>query len=386
MLAAENRALTQVLTPSPVYSIWKLRPPKPRGRKYNPDVGTGEVRIGTSGWNYPSGPGTWNGNFYPAAPKGGRRGRFDALAFYAEHFDTVEVNSTFYRLPDPAVTRTWAARTPSSFDFSVKLFQKFTHPGMFKRAHAPGVPHDDDSSVIPAVSRADVDAFRTAIDPLAAAGKLGALLAQFPPSFRASDDAREYLEWLLQSFKGFPVAVELRHKSWSDQTGGTLALLNEFGAAWAQIDEPKFRFSIRQNQLPNLRSLYYMRLHGRNADTWWTHTHPDERYNYLYTPEELDTFTETVNTVRKLVHRIYVYMNNHFAGKAVANAATLRHRLGQSVPGEYSDEMIAHYPFLASCVSWARSGSLFAGDGGEKGAAAGGTDMSDAEDAEPQEG
>ena len=78
-----------------------------------------------------------------------------------------------------------------------------------------------------------------------------------------------------------------------------------------------------------------MRLHGRNAEQWWTHDHPDDRYNYLYSPGEIDGFADTVATVRRLVQKIYVYLNNHFAGKAVANAATLRHRLGQPVPGEY---------------------------------------------------
>lgn len=351
----------------------------------------GEIRIGTSGWSYPSGPGTWNGIFYPSGPRGGRRAKFDELAFYAEHFDTVEVNASFYRMPDPALTQSWAARTPAGFDFSLKLFQKFTHPGMFKAAHAPGLPSDDDCHAVPAVTQADVDAFKAAIDPLAGAGKLGVLLAQFPPSFRAGDDAREYLAWLLQAFTGFPLAVELRHRSWSDKMDGTLDLLNPFGAAWAQIDEPKFRFSIRQNLLPNLRTFYYMRLHGRNAERWWTHDHPDQRYDYLYTPEEIDGFAETVTTVRRLVHTIYVYMNNHFAGKAVANAATLRHRLGQPVPGEYADEMLARYPFLASSVSWTRSHSLFDGDrvderGADVGTGEGGAPGgNDAEDAEPQE-
>jgi uncharacterized protein YecE (DUF72 family) len=194
------------------------------------------------------------------------------------------------------------------------------------------------------------------------------------------------MAWLLRAFQGIPVAVELRHKSWSDDIGGTLTLLNSVGAAWVQIDEPKFRFSIRQNLLPNLRTLYYMRLHGRNADTWWTHDHPDERYNYLYTPAEIDDFAETVDTVRRLVHRIYVYMNNHFAGKAVANAATLRHRLGQPVPGDYPDEMIARYPFLASRVSPTRRGTLFDGNGGREESAGRDPTIDAAEDAEPQEG
>ena len=344
----------------------------------------GDVRIGTSGWNYPEGPGTWNGIFYPSRQSRppGRVAKAGDLAFYADHFDTVEVNSTFYRLPDPAVTARWAAQTPASFDFCLKLFQKFTHPGMYLKASAREAGAEE--SPIPSVTRADVDAFKAAIEPLANAGKLGALLAQFPPSFRAGDDTREYLSWLLQAFSGYQIAVELRHRTWSDRADPVLAILGEYGAAWVQIDEPKFRFSIRQTYAPNLRSLYYMRLHGRNAEKWWTHDHPDERYNYLYTPDEIGGFADTVARVRRLVHTIYVYMNNHFAGKAVANAAALRHTLGQPVPGEYSDEMIERYPFLSSFARRAGSGTLFAGmDGGGKG---GGPAGSTAEDAEPQEG
>jgi len=128
----------------------------------------------------------------------------------------------------------------------------------------------------------DVDDFRGAIEPLASAGKLGALLAQFPASFRNEPDARAYLEWLLERFKDYPVALELRHRSWSDKPEETLQMLDAFGAAWAQIDEPKFRFSIRQNLLPNVRTFYYLRLHGRNAGQWWKHEASEDRYNYLY--------------------------------------------------------------------------------------------------------
>jgi uncharacterized protein YecE (DUF72 family) len=155
------------------------------------------------------------------------------------------------------------------------------------------------------------------------------------------------------------VAVELRHRSWSDQQQAVLALLNAHQAAWVQIDEPKFRFSIQQNHLPNLGSLFYMRLHGRNAEKWWTHDHPDERYNYLYSPAEIDGFADTVTRVRQLVQKIYVFMNNHFAGKAVANAAALRHAIGQPVPGEYADEMLDRYPFLRRIASRAGGDTLF---------------------------
>ena len=212
-----------------------------------------DIRIGTSGWHYPSGRGTWNGVFYP--PARGRPRGFDELAFYAGHFDTVEVNSTFYGQPRASVTRAWADRTPPDFEFSVKLYQKFTHPLMFERRVRGSLPLDADlpAAAVEALARpssADIDEFRRGIDPLAERGKLGALLAQFPASFKEGDAERAYLTELLRAFDGYRVAVELRHRSWSDRLGETLALLNAFGAAWTQIDEPKFRFSIRQNFLP----------------------------------------------------------------------------------------------------------------------------------------
>jgi uncharacterized protein YecE (DUF72 family) len=341
----------------------------------------GDVRIGTSGWSYPSGPGAWTGVFYPVR-RGGPKGAGE-LAYYAEHFDTVEVNSSFYRLPDPAVAKKWAAQTPSGFDFCLKLFQKFTHPGM--RLKGAETRAGGAASPIPAVTGSDVDAFRQSIGPIAEAGKLGALLAQFPPSFTHGDDSCEYLAWLMKAFSDYPVAVELRHRSWSDHQEGVLALLRHHRAAWVQIDEPKFRFSIRQDHLSEPGQLYYMRLHGRNAEQWWTHDHPDERYNYLYSPAEIDSFADTVTRVRQLVQQIYVFMNNHFAGKAVANAAALRHALGQPVPGEYSGEMLERYPFLRGYAARSGGERLFDEVGGEAGSGRGGG-RGTAEDAEPQEG
>jgi len=338
-----------------------------------------ELRIGTSGWKYPTGPGTWNGIFYPAT----RRGRaVDELAYYAEHFETVEVNSSFYRLPDPATTLKWAARTPNGFDFSLKLYQKFTHQAMYRQSASPDLPGDGAATAVPAVTRADVDAFLRCIDPLAQAGKIGSLLAQFPPSFRDTEDAREYLVWLMRAFRHYPVAIELRHRSWSDHEAQIVSLLNEYGAAWAQIDEPKFRSSIRQSALPHQSRLYYMRLHGRNAEQWWTHDHPDDRYNYLYSPGEMDGFASQVASVRRLVQKIYVYLNNHFAGKAVANAAMLRHRLGQPVTGEYSREMLTRYPFLEPVVRREGASGLFDDEDGREETAENET----AEDAESREG
>jgi uncharacterized protein YecE (DUF72 family) len=303
----------------------------------------GEVRIGTSGWSYPSGQGTWNGIFYPIPPgrRSGRRGSFDELSFYAEHFDTVEINSSFYRVPSVEAVRGWAQRTPARFEFSLKLFQKFTHPDMFQNATG------EDPWTL---GGADVDAFRAAIEPIASAGKLGALLAQFPVSFRNEPDTLGYLDWLLQQFKDYPVALELRHRSWSDRPTEVSQLLETFGAAWVQIDEPKFRGSIRQNLLPNVKTFYYLRLHGRNAAQWWKHDASEDRYNYLYSAAELKPFAAAAREAARDVRKAYLYANNHFSAKSVANAAILKHDLGQPLDGEYPPEFVERYPDLKGLV------------------------------------
>jgi uncharacterized protein YecE (DUF72 family) len=309
---------------------------------------TGDIRIGTSGWSYPSGDGSWNGIFYPAPGAPGRstgskkKAKFDELAYYADHFDTVEVNSSFYRPPSHATAESWVRRTPPGFEFSLKLYQKFTHPDMFRKATG-----QDDATV----HSKDVDQFKLALDPIADAGKLGALLAQFPASFKDSPAAREYLAALLRTFRDYPVAVELRHRSWSDAAADVLDVLAEHNSAWAQIDEPKFKGSIRQNFAANTRGFYYMRLHGRNAAKWWKHDTSDERYNYLYSADELKPFADTAVTARKEVKKIYAYMNNHFEAKAVANAVTLKQQLGLDTPGDYPPEFVARYPELAGRIA-----------------------------------
>jgi uncharacterized protein YecE (DUF72 family) len=311
------------------------------------------LRIGTSGWNYPTGRGTWNGVFYP--PRRGRASSvkgFDELAYYAEHFDTVEVNSSFYGPPRPEVSRAWVERTPPGFEFSLKLHQQFTHPKMYQQSalgHLPGASAEA-LTELSRVTAHDVDRFRAGLDPIAVAGRLGALLAQFPASFHRTPTNQEYLAWLLQTFRDYPVAVELRHRDWSDQVGDTLALLSEYGAAWVQIDEPKFRFSIRQNYLPNVKGFYYMRLHGRNAAQWWHHDVAEDRYNYLYSADELKPFAETLTATDAIVRKAYLYLNNHFSAKGVVNAAMLKAMVGQEVTGTYPPEMVERYPELAGLV------------------------------------
>jgi uncharacterized protein YecE (DUF72 family) len=201
----------------------------------------------------------------------------------------------------------------------------------------------------------DLDEFRSGIDPLASAGKLGPLLAQFPPSFKSDDVSLDYLEWLLRSLDEYVVAVELRHRSWSDALGRTLQVLNSHGAALVQIDEPKFRLSIAQNQLPNIPTFYYMRLHGRNAAQWWSHDKSEDRYNYLYSAGELQEFVDTIDAARTIVKKAYLYTNNHFSAKSVANAAMIKKQLGEPLEGEYSAKFLANYPDLAGAVKVVRA-------------------------------
>jgi uncharacterized protein YecE (DUF72 family) len=306
------------------------------------------ISVGTSGWSYPTGRGTWNGVFYPSPrPRG-----FDELAYYAARFDTVEVNSTFYRMPEPATSQSWLARTPPDFTFSVKLFQKFTHPDMYLARD--GVTAWD-------LSRSDVDLFRRGLDPLLP--KLAALLVQFPPSFHAEPATREYLDWLLGAFGGYPLAVELRHRSWSDDRAATAAGLDAHAAAWVLIDEPKFKDSIQQEHPASgvpvvsarrpsgTRPCLYVRLHGRNAAAWWRHGASEDRYDYLYSAQELAPFAETARAAAATGRRVLLYMNNHFSAKAVANAAVLKHQLGQPLTGEYPRAMVDRYPALAGIVA-----------------------------------
>ena len=176
------------------------------------------------------------------------------------------------------------------------------------------------------------------------------MLAQFPASFHDTPANRDYLAWLLRTFQEYQVAVELRHRTWSDKYGETLALLNGFGAAWTQIDEPKFRFSIRQNWLPNTDGFAYMRLHGRNAAHWWAHAESEDRYNYLYSSQELEPIAEVARSTAAIVRKAYLFMNNHFASKAVVNAVVLKHLTGEPIDGVYPPDMIEAYPELRSLV------------------------------------
>jgi uncharacterized protein YecE (DUF72 family) len=270
-------------------------------------MSSAEIHIGTSGWSYPKGEGTWNGNFYPA-------GKINELEFYSQFFDTVEVNSSFYRPPDPGIVSNWAKRVPKGFLFAVKLWQKFTHPKMFKEA----------TGEVAAISQGDVDTFKQSLEPLANAGKLGALLSQFPPSFKNDAYGRQIIGALANSFGQYPLAVELRHRSWSDDRS-TEKLLNELNIAWVQIDEPKFGSSIAP-ELPVTSDMAYFRFHGRNAEDWWTGD-AETRYRYLYSEEEIKELAERVKIAAARTKLLFAFFNNHWKAYAPKNANDMKKAL-----------------------------------------------------------
>ena len=261
------------------------------------------IFVGTSGWSYPKGEGTWNGYFYP-------EGVSDELEYYAQFFKSVEINSTFYRPPESAFAVKWAVRVPDDFQFAVKLWQKFTHPNMFESATGEAA----------VISSDDVTLFKDGLAPLVKAGKMGVLLAQFPPGFRDNNANRRVLNAVLNAFGEYRIAVELRHRSWSDNPG-TAELLRSRNAAWVQIDEPKFASSVAK-ELPLTADFAYFRYHGRNAADWWTGNN-ETRYRYLYSAEEIAELASKVDEAAKKVKVVFAYFNNHWKGYAPKNAGDM---------------------------------------------------------------
>jgi uncharacterized protein YecE (DUF72 family) len=283
--------------------------------------------VGTSGWSYPKGNGAWDGSFYPP-----RLVDKDKLSFYARYFNTVEINSSFYRPPNMYAARAWAQKVPDTFRFTVKLWQKFTHPKMFEQATGNVAEVEDE----------DFGVFTEGVGPLLESGKLGVLLAQFPTSFRPDPARLEYLEGLIRRLRGagFPLAVELRHREWteSDQAPALRALMEQERVAWVMIDEPRFKTSIRH--VPLTSDLGYFRFHGRNYAQWWKHGESEDRYNYLYTPAEQKEIAQDVREVASQTQDTYAFYNNHYGAKAVVNALQLQTMLDMPPPQEPLPEVL----------------------------------------------
>jgi uncharacterized protein YecE (DUF72 family) len=250
------------------------------------------ILIGPAGWSYPD----WRGIVYPKhKPRG-----FHELDYLAHFFDAVEINTTFYNPPRPEVVKGWVRQVEHNhnFTFTAKLWQGFTH----------------DRNATPEDERI----FKQGIEPLAEAKCLGALLLQFPWSFKNTAESREYVTKLCQQFREYPLVIEVRHNSWNKPE--ILGMLSELGIGFCNIDQPVIGRSIKPTE--NVTSpVGYVRLHGRNYKEWFTSSgDPGERYNYLYRLEELDPWVERIRHIAKESKVTFVITNNHARGKAVTNA------------------------------------------------------------------
>jgi uncharacterized protein YecE (DUF72 family) len=292
--------------------------------------------IGTSGYSYPGPPPKgWVGAFYPEVKRKG----FDELEYYSQIFNTVEINFTFYRPPSEAMTRGWASKTPPDFVFSVKLWQKFTHPKKIGR-------QSSEDQWEPA-TQSDIDQFRGGVQPLAEAGKLGTLLLQYPAGFHCTPENLANVERTLTGFADYPKVVELRHKSWS-QSPEMRALLEDHRASGVLIDEPKFATSIRQD-VSSMGEIFYFRAHGRNAKAWWSPKESWERYDYCYSREEIKKIAERIKTAASTpeVKKVFAFFNNHARANAAANAIMLSQELGVRLKAMPSEAMVSKFPQLA---------------------------------------
>lgn len=261
------------------------------------------IRIGPAGWTYKD----WEGVVYPKPRPGG----FDALEMMASLFDTVEINSSFYAPMSARNASAWLERTAFNrdFRFTAKLWRRFTH-------EREGVWTSD-----------EVRQARAGLDVLHEAGRLGAVLVQFPWSFRNTEENRDWVDAIVSDFSGYPLVLEVRHGSWNEPSFYTE--LAERGLGIVNIDQPLFRNSIA----PGARAtagVGYVRVHGRNYKDWFRKdASPMERYDYLYTAKELQPWVERTKEIaaHPRVEDVYVVTNNHARGKGVVNALMLESML-----------------------------------------------------------
>lgn len=246
------------------------------------------IYIGTSGFQYDD----WAGTYYPEdLPKESR------LAFYAREFKTLEINFTYYKMPNARTLAAMANKTPDGFLFTVKATQEMTHA----RERAPQV----------------FEQFNAALTPLLEINKFGAVLAQFPNSFRNSGDSREYLKWFREQMAELPVVVEFRNKEWL--TDETYELLRANNLGFCGVDEPFFP-RVAQVTAP----VAYVRFHGRNAKKWWRHDEAWERYDYTYSTEELQEWTPGIEKMNQLAEKTFVFANNHYRAQGIDTARQLK--------------------------------------------------------------
>ncbi len=288
------------------------------------------IRIGTAGWSYQD----WDGIFYPP---GMLRRKGHPLAYLARFFDTVEINTSFYGPLKPELAKLWCrnvAAVNPGFLFTAKLYRAFTHSplAVMEPTSAATIRPTDDDEIHT----------REGLDALANEGRLGALLIQFPVSFKNTSLNREYLDRLLRQFIEYPRVVEVRDSSWNNAE--TLAAFAEKNVAFCNIDQPLLGHSLAPTEHVTAPTAY-VRLHGRNYDEWFNSDNRNDRYNYLYKEKELEGWKERIANVAERAQITYVITNNHFDSKAAVNALELKAMVtGKRVPAPPT--LLQRYPEL----------------------------------------
>jgi uncharacterized protein YecE (DUF72 family) len=294
----------------------------------------GEIKIGVAGWDYKD----WNGIVYPASLKKPQR-----LEYLSQFFDVIEINTSFYGHIRPTSAQEWmlAVSGNRGFTFTAKLNRAFTHSPL-------AVTQPTTAETIRPRENDEKDA-KAGLDALMQEGKLGALLIQFPISFKNTDENREYVEKLAGRFKQYPLVLEVRHASWN--TEELLRWLAENNVGMCNIDQPLLGRAVHPSEHAT-SPIGYVRLHGRNYEQWFAAEKPHDRYNYLYKPEELERWKPRLEKVAEKAKLTFAVANNHYQGKAAVNALQLKHLLSRKDVAA-PESLVERYPILKS---FARAG------------------------------
>ena len=275
-----------------------------------------QVYVGTAGWSYKD----WDGIVYPAQIKKSQH----PVGYLAQYIDMLEINTSFYGHIKPEWGKLWCRMARASnprFVFTAKLNKAFTH--------SPIAVVESTSAETIKSTVEDEQLAKAGLESIAGEGMLGALLAQFPISFKNTYNNREYLDSVIERFKAYPLAVEVRHNSWTNE--GTLRYFAKKGITFCNIDQPLLGNAITPTEHVTA-PVGYVRLHGRNYEQWFDSDSRNDRYNYLYTDPELRSWKTRIDAIAEKAEKTFVVANNHFEGKALVNALQLKHMVtGRSV-------------------------------------------------------
>lgn len=258
------------------------------------------IYIGTSGFSYDD----WKGHFYPE-----HISKKDMFAYYTSCFNTVEINSTYYLIPPARTFAPMDRKTPKDFKFVVKAHKDMTH--------------------IEKPLKTTFDSFLESIKPLNESGKLGCILAQYPWSFKYSPENIEKLTDFKSRVGDISTVIEFRNSEWLNEE--VFTLLRKLNIGFCCVDEPELKGLLpRITQVTS--NIGYVRFHGRNAKDWWEHEHAYQRYDYLYTEDELQEWVPKVESIQQSAETTYLFFNNHYQGKSAQNAGMFAKMLNINIP------------------------------------------------------